>query len=409
MTIADAVAPAGLTAPAGLQLTPASISGWGGGPRAEVTVLRPGSAAVLRRSLAGGDPVLAGALRGGAIVRGMGRSYGDAAVRSGGLVIDTTALRGLELDAAAGEITAQAGATLGELLAASAPAGWTLPTVPGTQHVTLGGAIASDVHGKNHAAVGSFGSHVRALGLLTADGEVSELTPESGGELLRATIGGMGLTGVILWARIALRPLTSPRLAVDIERVGSLDQALVALERPGGPHRVAWLDLLGSEPVRGVVTRAEHLDDGDLERAAQLVTVRPRAGLRPRWPGSLLQTPVVRAHNVLRLAAARPAEGHVEPFGRHMFPLDVLNGWPRLYGPRGLCPVPAGAAPGRGARPGDGAHAAARLARAVLLGGAQGLRARQRRAAVVPDAGLDAGHGPAPRGARTRATDAQLG
>ncbi len=339
VTEAPVSAPAGLdvSAAAGLDVVPAALSGWGGGPRALVTLARPQSTAILHRCLLGADPFLAGPLAGGAIARGMGRSYGDAAQRSGGLVIDTTALRGFELDAAHGTVTAQAGATVGELLTATAPPGWILPTVPGTQHVTLGGAIASDVHGKNHAAVGSFGSHVLALGLLTASGEVLELTPEHDGDLLRATIGGMGLTGVILWAQIKLRPLTSPSMAVDIDRVASLDQALAALQQPGGPHRVAWLDLLGHRPVRGVVTRAEHLSDWSLTDAAARVTVGARLTLRPRWPSSLLRTSVVRAHNELRYhLAPRHATGHVEPFGRHMFPLDVLNAWPRLYGSTGL-------------------------------------------------------------------------
>ncbi|GAC1578544.1 MAG: FAD-binding oxidoreductase [Candidatus Dormibacteria bacterium] len=326
-----------LRAGAGLDVVPAALSGWGGGPRAHVTLARPGTPAVLHRSLAGADPALVGPMAAGAIARGMGRSYGDAAQRSGGLVIQTTGLRAFELDSEHGTVTAQAGATLGELLAGCAPAGWILPTVPGTQHVTLGGAIASDVHGKNHGAVGSFGSHVLAVGLLTAAGDVLELAPARDEDLLRATIGGMGLTGVILWAQIKLRPLTSPSLAVDIERVQTLDRALAALEQPGGSHRVAWLDLLGRSPVRGVVTRAEHLGEWSLTETAAQVTVGARLGLRPRWPASLLRTGVVRAHNELRFhLAPKDAVGHVEPFGRHMFPLDVLNAWPRLYGDTGF-------------------------------------------------------------------------
>lgn len=337
MPLADPVTERPVTAPAGLRLATASMSGWGGGPRTPVTVARPETLAILHRTLAGEDPALLRALTRGAIARGMGRSYGDAAQRSGGLVIDTTALRAFELDAARGVVTAQAGATLGELLAGVASAGWILPTVPGTQHVTVGGAIASDIHGKNHGTVGSFGSHVLALGLLTAAGEVLELTPDQDGDLLWATIGGMGLTGVIVWAQIKLRPLTSPSLAVDIDRVSSLDESLTALEQPGGPHRVAWLDLLGRRPVRGVVTRAEHLGDWSLTDAAARVTVGARLTLRPRWPSSLLRTSVVRAHNELRFhLAPEHATGHVEPFGQHMFPLDVLGAWPRLYGETGL-------------------------------------------------------------------------
>jgi decaprenylphospho-beta-D-ribofuranose 2-oxidase len=303
-----------------------------------VTVARPETPDALLTALDGDAGSLVSLLREGAIPRGMGRSYGDAAQLTGGLVLETTALQAFELDRERGVVTAQAGATLGQLLAAVAPSGWILPTVPGTQHVSVGGAIASDVHGKNHGAVGSFGAHVLALGLLTAAGEVLEISPEQERELLEATIGGMGLTGVILWAQIKLRRLTSPSLSVDIERVCSLDETLTALEAPGGPHRVAWLDLLGRPAVRGVVTRADHLVDAELPPdAASQVTVGAHLTLPRRWPGGLLRTSVVRAHNELRFRVApRRAVGHIERFGTHMFPLDVLNAWPRLYGSAGF-------------------------------------------------------------------------
>ncbi|MGH2867893.1 MAG: FAD-binding protein [Solirubrobacteraceae bacterium] len=324
--------------PGELRCGPGAISGWGGGPRATVTLARPENPDALLDALAAGSGSLAAHLGEGAIARGMGRSYGDAAQLTNGLVLETTALRAFELDRDRGTVTAQAGVTLGQLLAALAPAGWTLPTVPGTQHVSVGGAIASDIHGKNHGAVGTFGAHVEALGLLTAAGDVRELTPQSDRELLEATIGGMGLTGVILWAQIKLRPLTSPLLSVDIERVSSLDEALTALEAPGGPHRVAWLDLLSRHPVRGVVTRADHLIDAEpTADAASQVTVGAHLTLPTRWPGGLLRTNAVRAHNELRFRLApRRTVGHIERFGAHMFPLDVLNAWPRLYGPAGF-------------------------------------------------------------------------
>ncbi|MGI9183856.1 MAG: FAD-binding protein [Solirubrobacteraceae bacterium] len=331
MPLAELAAERAQPPPDELRFATGALSGWGGGPRATVTLARPETPEAVRSALAA-------RLGEGAIARGMGRSYGDAAQLTDGLVLETTALRGFELDRKHGVVTAQAGATLGQLLAALAPVGWTLPTVPGTQHVSVGGAIASDVHGKNHGAVGTFGAHVLALGLLTAAGEVCELSPQSDRELLEATIGGMGLTGVILWAQIKLRALTSPLLSVDIERVSSLDQALTALEAPGGPHRVAWLDLLARQPVRGVVTRADHLTDAaPAPDAAAQVTVGAHLTLPPRWPGGLLRTSAVRAHNELRFRLApRHAVGHIEPFGAHMFPLDVLNAWPRLYGPAGF-------------------------------------------------------------------------
>ena len=218
----------------------------------------------------------------GVIARGMGRSYGDAAQRRDGLVLDTTALCEFELDAERGILTAQAGVTLAALLAALQPAGWVLPVVPGTQHVTVGGAIASDIHGKNHSAAGTFGSHVLALGLLTASGEVLELSAEDRDELMAATIGGMGLTGVILWARIKLRALRSAAVSVDTDRAETLDELLAVLDGPGGAYRVAWLDLLSRRPVRGVVTRAEQLiEDPPRSRSAPRTTVPSRLRIPP--------------------------------------------------------------------------------------------------------------------------------
>jgi decaprenylphospho-beta-D-ribofuranose 2-oxidase len=274
----------------------------------------------------------------GAITRGMGRSYGDAAQLAGGLVLDTARLKGFELDAERGTVTAAAGVTLLELLDRLVPAGWMLPVVPGTQHVSLGGAIASDIHGKSHAADGTFGAHVEELELLTSAGELRRLTPGDEDGVFAATLGGMGLTGVIASARIRLRRVTSALLSVDADRVEDLDGALAALDAPGGRYRVAWLDLLGSRTGRGVVTRADHLP----EQAAPpdhrgRATVRARAAVPAWWPGSVLRPSAVRAHNELRFRLApRHRRGHVEGIGQHMFPLDALGSWPRLYGAAGF-------------------------------------------------------------------------
>lgn len=263
----------------------------------------------------------------------MGRSYGDAGQLREGLVIDTSRFKGVVLDAEAGLATAEAGVTIGELLQAVVPAGWMVPVVPGTQHVSLGGALASDIHGKNHGTAGTLGAHVRSLELLDAAGQLHHLAPPD--DLFRATIGGMGLTGVIVRAQIRLRPVRTALVSVDSDRVVGLEPALEALRVAGGSHRVAWLDLLAGRP-RGIVTRAEHLEASP-GRGLGAPVVRARAAVPRRWPPGLLRAGTVRLFNELRFRAAAPrARGQVEDLGRHMFPLDALEGWPRLYGPRGF-------------------------------------------------------------------------
>jgi decaprenylphospho-beta-D-ribofuranose 2-oxidase len=339
MLSANATLSVGTAERAAIGAAPTCLRGWGGGGGVPALLLRPVGIDALRSGLALARPRARQRVSvTGAIARGMGRSYGDAAQLSGGLVLDTTLLRRFRLDADHATVTALAGVTVGQLLHALVPAGWMLPVVPGTQHVTVGGAIASDVHGKNHVAAGTLGRHVRALGLLTAGGDVLELEPGSHGGLFEATVGGMGLTGVIVWARLGLAPVEGSQLAVDTDRVEQLDDALALLAGGGGPYRVAWLDLLGSRTGRAIVTRADHIS-GTATQNARLTsaTVRARATVPERWPGGLLRPSTVRAFNELHFRRApRRSHGTLEALGAHMFPLDRLNAWPRLYGPDGL-------------------------------------------------------------------------
>jgi decaprenylphospho-beta-D-ribofuranose 2-oxidase len=311
------------------------LSGWGRGPEAEAWVASPANGAeVLTMVMGGSGDRLGLAADAGVIARGNGRSYGDAAQLSNGLVLDMSSLRGHELDLESGLVVAWAGETIGDLLRALVPQGWILPVVPGTQHVTVGGAIASDVHGKNHGPAGTFARHVTSLALLLSSGEVVVLGPGAVDQRFEATVGGMGLTGVIVWATIALRPVTGTRLSIDTERVSGLDGAFDALLVGDAEYRVAWLDLLGPRAVRGVVTRARHITgDGGGPPAA----TPARLGVPSVWPGGLLRPAVVRAVNARRFAMApRRAEERSGHFGAEMFPLDAVDSWPRLYGPSGL-------------------------------------------------------------------------
>jgi decaprenylphospho-beta-D-ribofuranose 2-oxidase len=312
---------------------PARVHGWGGAGAASVRLLRPLDLAQAQSAVAACRAEAAG----GAIARGLGRSYGDAAQLSGGHVLEMTALRGFEVDEQDGTVKVQAGVTIGELVTALIPRGFMVPVVPGTQHVTVGGAIASDIHGKNHGTAGSFGRHVLQIGLLTAAGEILELEPGDDSGLFEATLGGMGLTGVIVSARIRLLRVSSPLMTVDTDRARELDEALALLSGAGGPYRVAWLDLLGSRAGRGVVTRADHMLGGAGPADQGRATVRARLTVPGRWPGGVLRPSTVGAFNELYYRRApRSERGRCEGLGTHLFPLDVLEAWPRLYGRGGL-------------------------------------------------------------------------
>jgi decaprenylphospho-beta-D-ribofuranose 2-oxidase len=228
--------------------------------------------------------------------------------------------------------------------------------VPGTRHVTLGGAIASDIHGKNHHRDGGLAGHVLALSLCTPADGLRELSPETDPELFYATLGAMGLTGVVVQATLRAEPLSSPWVAADTDRTDDLEQTL-ALMAEDDSHRysVAWLDLLaeGSAFGRAVVSRADDLPAASAPRPAGRLrrpifdssrVAYPDALLRGpavvvprRFPDALLRTAWVRAFNALRLKAApRLERGRAQPRAQYFFPLDVLGEWNRLYGRAGL-------------------------------------------------------------------------
>jgi decaprenylphospho-beta-D-ribofuranose 2-oxidase len=289
---------------------------------------------------------------GGLIARGAGRSYGDAAQNARGTVLDMTSLdRIVAVDDDALLVTAQVGATLAKLLAHLAQRSLTLPVLPGTSQITLGGAIASDVHGKNHHWDGAFARHVASLSLLTPDGRVSVVSPDCDGDLFYATLGGMGLTGIILEATVRVEPLATPWVTVDTDRTTGLDQTLALF---AGAERtrysVAWLDLLapGAKMGRGVIARADPLTShadapapsrlpGTRARYTDALLAGPRLEIPPRWPGGLLKPSAVRAFNALHWRFA-PRRERARPTAMvpYFFPLDAVGAWNRLYGREGL-------------------------------------------------------------------------
>jgi decaprenylphospho-beta-D-ribofuranose 2-oxidase len=334
-----------------------ALSGWGRTSWSRCVVHTPQSAEEVRDALAASS-----ASGRSVIARGAGRSYGDAAQNQGGEVLDMTGLdRVLAIDPERMLITAQAGATIAQLMARLYAHGLTLPVVPGTRHVTLAGAIASDIHGKNHHCDGGFARHVAALTLSTPGGEVLELTPDRDPQLFFATLGGMGLTGVVLEATLQVEPLSSPWVAEDLDRTDGLSETLELMSgREERRYSVAWLDLLaeGSKMGRALVSRAEPLAAG-----ASPPPQRGRRGARGVYPGTLSKPPIVdvpdafpssllrvasvRAFNYARWRSSpRRERGRPLALAPYFFPLDVLGEWNRLYGASGLVQyqfvIPAG-------------------------------------------------------------------
>ncbi|MBQ1081637.1 FAD-binding oxidoreductase [Nocardiopsis sp. B62] len=319
---------------------PTLLTGWGRTAPTAAHVVRPRTAEQAARMLAEAGPR-------GALARGLGRSYGDAAQVAGGTVLDCTELTGPpRLDIVEEELTAPAGTSLGRIVEHLLRHGYFLPVTPGTRHVTLGGAIAADVHGKNHHVDSSLGAHLRSLTLLTPTGGVLRLGPEGPDpDLFWATVGGMGLTGVITEATLGVLPVETAYARVDTDRTPDLDSTLELMSRTDHAHRysVCWVDLLarGASLGRGVLTRADHALRTDLPAPQRRDPLRHRTGptlAAPPWaPPGLLNRWTVGAFNSAHHRAAPLRErGRVQPLSGFFHPLDAVAGWNRMYGPRGL-------------------------------------------------------------------------
>ncbi|MGE0659635.1 MAG: FAD-binding protein [Reyranellaceae bacterium] len=283
------------------------------------------------------------------LARGFGRSYGDAAHREGGLVIDMTRLdRLVDFDAGTGVLTCEAGMRLAEIDRLFAARGFCVPVVPGTAWVSVGGAIAADIHGKNHDQAGSFGDHVEWIDLLTADGNLRRIDALGAPAVFAATIGGMGTTGIIVQAALRLQRETRSAIAVRQRKLTDLDALLVALagHRAGATYSVAWVDAMarGRHLGRAVLEIGEPADGAPAtgERRARRLPAAP-----PDWLPLRL---IGRAFNAAWLARL-PAAGRdrVLPRERFFYPLDAIADWNRVYGSSGFhqfqCVLPDAHAP----------------------------------------------------------------
>ncbi|MFD0145756.1 MULTISPECIES: FAD-binding oxidoreductase [unclassified Streptomyces] len=283
----------------------------------------------------------------GSIARGLGRAYGDAAQNAGGSVLDMTGLDRIHsVDAVGGTVVCDAGVSLHRLMEVLLPLGWFVPVTPGTRYVTVGGAIGADIHGKNHHVSGSFGRHVTALELLTADGEIRTVLP--GTDLFDATTGGMGLTGVILSATLRLLPVETSLMSVDTERAADLDELMARLTATDHRYRysVAWIDLLarGAATGRSVLTRGDHAPYDAIpvrERRARRAPLAFRPGRLPAAPAlvpeGLLGRPAVGLFNELWYRRApRRRTGELQRMSTFFHPLDGVPHWNRIYGRGGF-------------------------------------------------------------------------
>jgi decaprenylphospho-beta-D-ribofuranose 2-oxidase len=315
------------------------LTGWGRTVPTRSRLIRPETAQAV-------EAALHGAPERGTIARGLGRSYGDPAQNAGGVVVDMTAIKQVhDFNVQHGIITVDAGLSLAELASMVLPFGYFLPVSPGTQHVTIGGAIACDIHGKNHHLDGSFGEHVVSMDLLTPEGQCLQLTPETDSDVFWATVGGMGLTGVILRVTIELMRVTTSRMVVDTDRTANLDEVmrLQAEEDDRYRYSVAWVDCLatGRNLGRSILMRGDHatvdqIPDGLRQQPLNRKT-RPSLPSPPWAPSGLLRPASVRLLNEVWFRKAPRQERQViQSIDAFFFPLDVLSGWNRLYGDRGF-------------------------------------------------------------------------
>lgn len=272
------------------------------------------------------------------VARGLGRSYGDAAIGRN-FTIDMSRLDRM-LGFSNGVLSVEAGVSLKDILDTWLPRGWFLPVTPGTQWVTVGGAIASDVHGKNHHQAGSFGRFVRSFHLLTANGNVLLCSPTQHADVFWAVIGGMGLLGIILQADITLIPVASPWMMVEYWRTEHLEETLAWFRERGQqhPYNVCWIDPMrgGKHLGRAIVMAGRHATEHDpvpqtinsAAKTARLAPPMPAALLRARALGTLFNAAYYRV--------PRHQGEHPETVAHYFYPLDALANWYRIYGPAGF-------------------------------------------------------------------------
>jgi decaprenylphospho-beta-D-ribofuranose 2-oxidase len=307
------------------------LAGFGRVRPSYAAVTGPVSAAALAELLAS-RPVS------GLIARGSGLSYGDAAQNGGGLVLSPVTDAVVELNPDSATVTASAGATFAEILTRIVPDGFCLPVLPGTRHVTVGGAIAADVHGKNHRRAGSLSAWVDRIDLIDGLGEPRTLTPATDRDALLATAGGMGLTGVMLSATLRLRRIESHLIEATSRRASCLDAMLAMMESATAEYTVAWVDATASGAAlgRGIVETAEHAPASSMVQGERLTYKQRRSPQLPTFPVSMVSPATARAFNSLWFRKAPREHTGLADLATFFHRLDAVAGWNQVTGPRGL-------------------------------------------------------------------------
>ncbi|MEP2827803.1 FAD-binding oxidoreductase [Parvibaculum sp.] len=311
------------------------LSGWGRYPVLEARTYRPRSMDALR-NLVLSEPSL--------IARGNGRAYGDSAINTSATIETQYLNRMIAFDSASGQLVAEAGVLLGDIITAFLPRGWFQMVTPGTKFVTLGGAIAADVHGKNHHKDGSFRSCVDWIDVMGPDGEIRRCSPKDNPTLFDHTLGGMGLTGIILRAAIRLQSVETAWIRQTTIAAPNLNAAMAAFESTqDATYSVAWIDCLGTGANlgRSLVMLGEHAVRADLspQQAQTPFRTKPKRKLSVPidFPAFVLNSLTVRAFNALYYwAGARKTGTQLVDWDSYFYPLDAIQGWNRIYGQNGF-------------------------------------------------------------------------
>ncbi len=311
-----------------------TIAGWGRFPRAECELFRPEKQRELQTLTQEKSSLLA---------RGFGRSYGDAALNESATILQERFNHFLEFDEATGILECEGGVSLAEIIEVFLPRGWFLPVSPGTKFVTVGGALACDIHGKNHHAVGAFSNFVEAFDLLIASGETLHCSHIENAEVFWATVGGMGLTGIITRVRLRLLRVESAYIKVETERLENLNATLSRFENDENyQYSVAWIDCLatGDSLGRSVLMRGHHAAPHELStpkaQNAPLESQGEKSKSVPLdFPDCALNPFFVKTFNAAYYAA-HPSKTSIVNFDSFFYPLDAIENWNRIYGARGF-------------------------------------------------------------------------